>query len=86
MPVVDRGLTPAPSSLAGAVAARSPTLSRNPPDTAADVVGDEQGAGPVDRDADRPAMRGVVRAEKAGQHVAGGPGRLPAGEGIKTRT
>ena len=35
----------------------------------ADIVGDEQGAGPIDRDSNRAAARLALRVEEAGQYV-----------------
>src|SRR4051812_10017824 len=55
---------------------------RDPPDPVADIVGDEQAAGLVDRHADRPPLGIAVLVEKAGEHVDRlARSRLVAGEG-----
>src|SRR5687768_15580818 len=42
---------------------------RYPPDRVADVVGNQERTGPVDRDSDRSAERLALGADKAGEHV-----------------
>jgi hypothetical protein len=41
----------------------------HPPDSVADVVRDQERAGPVDRDSDRAAERLAVLVDEVGQHV-----------------
>src|SRR5256885_10013577 len=50
------------------------------PDRPADVVGDEQRAGPIDRNSDRPAARLAVGADKASDEAIGSSDRPAAGE------
>jgi hypothetical protein len=62
----------------------NPLCRRDAPDRIADVIGNEQRTGAIDRDTHRPAKRIAVAVDEAGEHILGQPARAPFTNGTKT--
>ena len=76
--VVRAGHQPPPSAVRSCRDRRSDLVARcDPPDSIADVVGHEQGAIRVKRDAHRSTHRVSVRQQESAQEILGRAGRLP---------